>query len=105
MDQNIIGYNVVNGCNCGVFLESGGNSIVIGNSIEVFKDVGVICNQINTPSNRNLITANKIKRGAGVGIIGIRFVNNSGYSSVYGNYFEVGLFNPRHCGYQIACRR
>ena len=88
MDQNIIGYNVVNGCNCGVFLESGGNSIVIGNSIEVFKDIGVICNQINTPSNRNLITANKIKRGDGVGTIGIRFVNNSGYSSVYGNYFE-----------------
>lgn len=89
-DQNIVGYNVINGCNTGVFIESGDNTQIIGNAIEVFTDSGIIFNQINTDSINNIVTANTIKRGAGVGVNGIKFVNNCGYSYVYGNHF-IGL--------------
>lgn len=88
-EQIVIGHNIINGCATGVFLESGGNAVVIGNDIQAFAQAGVWMNRISTSSENNIITANKFKKGAGAALkAGIYGSNVVGASEIFGNYFQ-----------------
>lgn len=87
-DQTQIVGPTINGCSSGIFLESTGNVIVNGGTIEVCSNYAIILNQISTASTQNIITGVKMKRGSGVGDTAMYINNNSGYSSIYGCRFE-----------------
>jgi len=87
-DQTQIVGPTINGCNNGIFLESTGNVIVNGGTIEVCLSYAIILNQISTAATQNIITGVKMRRGLGVGDTAIYINNNSGYSSIYGCRFE-----------------
>lgn len=87
--QIIIAENVVSGCASGVFLESGGNAIVLGNDISHFNQAGVWMNRINTGSLNNIVASNKFIRGTGTAALAGVYCNNSvGDSQIGGNHFE-----------------
>lgn len=82
----VIANNVIDNIgNVGVFIESMGNIVVNGNTMENIKN-GIYCNRINSGSFRNIITSNRIK-GTGEEI-GIRLNNNVGLMLINGNFVE-----------------
>lgn len=87
--RNVILGNTTKGCATGVFLESGGDTIVIGNITEDTNEAGVWLNRINNGAENCIIANNTFRKGTGIGNRGGIYINNvCGKSIIHDNKFD-----------------